>query len=590
MVCRTGSRGVTALLGLLTALALWLGTATAQAPPQAAAKPPAMAKAIKAKAFDATECYGCHEAVKAFHVDGQHKTVGCDACHGGLDTHSPKGRGRPSTNMDPANCGSCHQNQYRTLYNMNTEKTAHKEKAVATNGAMDKILMPHGFTREHNEPRSHAFALYDQVVVDRAFGGRFQNKEGKAGLTRMGGNFKIWDVLVDEFPGEPHKAFKPGTAAAANPVCMSCKSSDHILDWAYMGDPVPQAKWSRLSKVNEFVKDTNHSLNCNFCHDPHAAKPRIIRDGLIQALTRPQADTLWHKDPRGAKIDVKDLGERGFTRKIALLSRYDVKLQCAQCHVEYNCNPGTDPTTGQPIGMADQRTNHFPLKAVDDIGQHYKDLKFGDFKHGITGATLWKGQHADAETFYNSTHQKAGVECSACHMPKMKDAKTGKTYTSHWQTSPKHYIKETCLTCHKEWTEKQAVYSIDSLKNKWVGKMRKAEFWLTRLIDKFEQAQNMGVDAAVLMEARAKHSEAHVHYEWWSATNGAHFHNPQQFEASINKGMGISQAGIKLLDDAMAKRREPTASPGDAPSAPPAAKPVVDAGSLKTTAGVTLAR
>ena len=88
----------------------------------------------------------------------------------------------------------------------------------------------------------------------------------------MGGDFKIWDVLVDQFPGEPHKAFKPGTAAAANPVCMSCKSADHILDWAYLGDPKPEAKWSRLSKVNEFVKDTNHSLNCIFCHDPHCGQ------------------------------------------------------------------------------------------------------------------------------------------------------------------------------------------------------------------------------------------------------------------------------------------------------------------------------
>ena len=113
--------------------------------------------------------------------------------------------------------------------------------------------------------------------------------------------------------------FKPGTAAAANPVCMSCKTADHILDWAYLGDPVPGAKWSRTSKVNEFVKDTNHSLNCIFCHDPHSAKPRIIRDGLIQALTRPEKDTLWHKDARAAKIDVKDLGVRGFTRKIATL-------------------------------------------------------------------------------------------------------------------------------------------------------------------------------------------------------------------------------------------------------------------------------
>ena len=74
--------------------------------------------------------------------------------------------------------------------------------------------------------------------------------------------------------------------------------------------------------------------------------------------------------------------------------------------------------------MADARTNHFPFKPVDEIQQHYKDLKFGDFKHAITGAMLWKGQHADTETFYNSTHQKAGAECSACHMPKVKDAKT----------------------------------------------------------------------------------------------------------------------------------------------------------------------
>jgi len=543
-----------------------------------AGKPTVQAKA-KSPPFDASTCYECHDAIKDFHTGSAHKTVGCDSCHGGLDTHKAKGKGRPTTSMDPANCGTCHENQYRTLYTMNTEKTANKEKTVATFTAMDKILTPHGFTREHNEPRSHAFALYDQVVVDRAFGGRFENKAGKEGLARMGGNFKIWDVLVDQYPGEPHKAFKPGTAAAANPVCMSCKSSDHILDWAYLGDPVSDVKWSRLSKVNEFVKDTNHSLNCNFCHDPHSAKPRVIRDGLIQALTRPEKDTLWHKDPKGAKIDVKDLGERGYTRKIALLSRYDTKLQCGQCHVEYNCNPGTDPVTGQPIGMADVRTNHFPFKPVDEIQQHYKDLKFGDFKHGITGAMLWKGQHADVETFYNSTHQKEGVECSACHMPKVKDPKTGKTFTSHWQTSPRHYIKETCLTCHKTWTEQQALYTIDSLKNKWTGKMRKAEFWLTRLIDKFEAAQNMGVDPAVLNEVRLKHSEAHIHYEWWSATNGAHFHNPQQFEASINKGMVASQAGIKLLDDAMAKKRTASGTPASAPTsaAPAAVVPVAAA-------------
>ena len=74
------------------------------------------------------------------------------------------------------------------------------------------------------------------------------------------------------------------------------------------------------------------------------------------------------------------------------------------------------------------------------------------------------------------------------------------------------------------------------MKNKFQGKLRKAEFWLTRFVDKFEEAQNLGVEAAVLDEARGKHYEAHVHWEWWTASNGSHFHNPAP-------GRGLDQQG-----------------------------------------------
>ena len=187
-----------------------------------------------------------------------------------------------------------------------------------------------------------------------------------------------------------------------------------------------------------------------------------------------------------------------------------------------------------------------------------------------TGALLWKGQHPDVETYYGSKHQKAGVECSSCHMPKVKDPKTGKTFTSHWQTSPRHYVKETCLTCHSQWNEKQVNYVIDSLKNRYDGKVRKAEFWLTRMVDKFEEAQNLGVDNALLNDVRKKHDEAHIHWEWWTAVNGAYFHNPDQATDSLNKSMAASQEGIKMLDDAMAKVR--AARQAVAASPPVAAK------------------
>ena len=507
---------------------------------------------------DASACYECHTAIKEFHANNKHKSVNCASCHDGTDKHLADAAQRPVTRMDPANCGGCHKLQYESFATTNWNRPARFEKSQMTgpspNPAWDKLMMPHGFTREHNLPRSHSFALLDQLVVDRAFGGRFEPKNGWQYLTQSGA-FKLWDLLDDKYPGEDHKAFKPGTAAAANPVCLSCKTQDHILDWAFMGDPVPGAKWSRTSKVNEMVKDVNHALNCFFCHDPHSAGPRVVRDGLIQALTRPEKDTLWHKDPRATKIDVRELGLRGYTRKIALLERYDTKLQCAQCHVEYNCNPGTDPTTGKPIGMADPRTNHFPLKDVYGIAQHYTDLKFRDFRHAITGALLWKSQHPDAETFWNSKHDKAGVQCQNCHMPKLTDPKTGKRFTSHWQTNPRNYIKETCLTCHSGWNETKARYVMDSLYGHIQGKTRKAEFWLTRLIDKFEEANAAGLNETPLQAARDKHYEAHVHWEWWTSTNGGSFHNPDQAKESLNRSMTLSQEGIKILDEALKARR-----------------------------------
>jgi len=306
------------------------------------------------------------------------------------------------------------------------------------------------------------------------------------------------------------------------------------------------------------AQDVSHSLNCFFCHDPHSAKPRVVRDGLIQALTRPEKDTLWHKDPKATKIDVRDMGVRGYTRKIALLEKTDTKLMCGQCHVEYNCNPGIDPTTGQPIGMADQRTNHFPFVAVWDITKHYDDLKFRDFRHALTGALLWKAQHPDVETFWNSKHDKAGVGCNDCHMPKVTDPKTRKIYTSHWQTSPKNYLKETCLRCHAGWDETKARYVIDSTYAHIQGKTRKAEFWLVQLVDKFGEANAVAVDEAVLKDARRKHDEAHAHWEWWTAANGAAFHNTDQAKDSLNRSMVLAQEGIKILDDAIkAKRSAP---------------------------------
>ncbi len=531
----------------------------------------------KEKDVKVQACYDCHDNIEEFHKSGLHAKVNCANCHKELDKHLKAAENqtpetRPVTDTSWEACGACHKEQYNSFLETAYHRPARDEKSQLTNRSpnpfWEKLMAGHGFTKEHNLTRSHNKMLVDHLIIDRGYGGRFQGKTGWEYVFETG---KAWDILQDNYPDvAEHKPFIPQSAAAANPVCLQCKSQDQILKWAYMGDPVTGTTWSRTSKVVELVKDLNHGLNCIYCHDPHAAKPRIVRDGLIQALTRPEADTLWHKDPKRTGIKVYDLGLRGFTRKIALLDKYDTRLQCGQCHVEYNCNPGYDPknpdTSKFSITMTDQRTNHFPYKDVFGLYDHYvNQIGFLDFKHALTGGLLWKAQHPEAEVYYNSKHAKAGAGCNDCHTPKVKDKKTGKVYTSHFAVTPRVQLKETCLKCHPKWTEEQAKYSIDSVKAHIRGKMRKSEYWLSVIIDKIVAAKKAGVDAEIIKQAQDQHLKAHILWEFWTAENSDGFHNPQMARESLTKSIDESQKGIKLIDDAMAPKTA-AATPAAAPA------------------------
>ena len=506
-------------------------------------------------------CYECHDLIKSLHKMGKHANVNCVSCHSGLEKHlkNPGAETRPATDTSWEACGKCHQDQFSSFMQVAKHRPARDEKSQLTNRSpnpfWDKLMAGHGFTKEHNLTRSHVNMLTDHLIVDRAYGGRFQAKNGWEYVLEKG---KAWDILTDTHPEtKVHKVFNPQTVPAANPVCLQCKSQDQILKWSYMGDKVEgKTTWDRTSNVVEVAKDLNHGLNCFYCHDPHAAKPRIVRDGLIQALTGPEADTLWHKDQKQTKFKVIDMGLRGFNRKIAILDKYDSRLQCGQCHVEYNCNPGTNPKTGEAVTMTDPRTNHFPYKDVFGLYDHYvNQINFLDFKHAIMGGLLWKAQHPEAEAFYNSRHAKAGAGCDSCHTPKMKN-KQGKVFTSHFAVTPRVQIKETCLTakCHPKWTEQDAIYAIDSIKAHIKGKMRKAEFRIAALIDKIVAAKAAGVDPEVIGKAQDRHLKAHILWEFWTAENSDGFHNPDMAKEALMKSAQEAFDGIKLIDDAMASK------------------------------------
>jgi formate-dependent nitrite reductase cytochrome c552 subunit len=303
------------------------------------------------------------------------------------------------------------------------------------------------------------------------------------------------------------------------------------------------------------AKGVQYPMGCIHCHDPHAAKPRVIRDALIEAVVDRGEGTYPYDKEKSKEITMEKIvfkrGGQEF-RAIGILNKPDSIVMCAQCHVEYNCNPGIDTKTGQMTAMDDRRSNYFPWANVFDVGKKYEGINFKDFKHGITGALLTKFQHPDVETQWGSKHERAGVECKDCHMPRIKQK--GKEYTSHGVQRPRYVLKETCLRCHPDWTEQQAEYQIDAIQAYTRGKMRKAEFALGQLIDAYVLAKDLGVSEDVLKDVRKEHDRAHILWEWWTAENSDGFHNPEQARQSLAESINASQKGIDILNNAISQK------------------------------------
>ena len=559
------------------------------------------AKAVKAAAKDVKveTCYACHALIKDFHTNGTHKTVNCINCHDGLDKHVADVKSRPSTNTDHEVCGKCHKDQHASFIGHNYEKKAQFDKGDPKSRSpfWETLVRPYAFEVSHNETRSHKYMLIDHLINDRSYGGRFKSKNGfKYVIDKSGIAPKVWNVLYDAYPEvdlkAPKKAFQERTAPAAVPVCLKCKTSDDHLAWPYMGDPSP--KTSDISRAGNpaynAVKYLRNALPCIHCHDPHAAKHRIVRDALIDALTT-QTDTLWHEGYPG-KADIKvysnkdGLGLRGHERKIAILSKPDPLLQCGQCHVEYNCGLHFDYEKSEwgkpPVALdfaTDRRTNHFPFKGLakvekhqivdETFKKHLEKWKYFDFAHYITGAKLWKSQHPEVEAFYNSTHAKAGATCTTCHTAGKKKGKDGKTYSSHFHVSPRAMEWKPCLTCHPDWTSQDAGYAADSAKNYGKQNMRKAEIWLRELVSRFQTAKDVGVDVKTLNEVRKIHEDAHMYWEWWTGENSDGFHNIENAKVTLARSVVLSWKGLDILNKAIAAKM--AAKPAEAPAAAPAA-------------------
>lgn len=83
--------------------------------------------------------------------------------------------------------------------------------------------------------------------------------------------------------------------------------------------------------------------------------------------------------------------------------------------------------------------------------------------------------------------------------------------------------------------------------------MRKAEFWISNLIDKIVEAKNLKVEDSVIRDAQDQHLKAHILWEFWTAENSDGFHKPGLARESLASSIDEAQRGIALLNKAMGK-------------------------------------
>ena len=309
----------------------------------AAGKAPA-----KKAAFDASACYGCHAPIKEFHADGKHKGVACSSCHEGLDKHAVT-QARPTTKVDPAACGSCHQKQYETRVHDDWNKSARSKIAglrPVAEPALDKLMTPHGSRASQRAALARLHAARP-IVVEPRFRRTFRAQGRLAIPDPSGGNFKVGDAITDCIPQCRSQSLQARQRGSGQPVCLSCRPRTtsstglHGRSGADQRSGAGPRKWLKWHVASPCPSTASFAT---IRTRPAAHRARR----LIQALTRPE------RTRSGARTSAAPRSRSRTWACAAIRARSrcsTLRHQTAgrPCHVEYNGNPGTDPTTGAPI-------------------------------------------------------------------------------------------------------------------------------------------------------------------------------------------------------------------------------------------------
>lgn len=425
------------------------------------------------------------------------------------------------------------------------------QSKLETQPWLKRLYAGYAFSLDYREARGHAYMLYDQAVTERITkkpqAGACLHCHGsttvlyrKMGLEAMGEDASD-ETLAAEFnmPAVQRgfeevstktyqevlallKQMPDGTPNENQPVFPPAPDGGFTGEFA--GQPVPE---------NHPAIGEAHPVTCIDCHDPDSMAIRVTRPGFVNGIAAlaegdapvPHLPSVerWRKGDRAKPYDPNQDATRQEMRSFV----------CGQCHVEYYC--------------ANKMTLTFPWKnglKMEDLEKTWEETtfpdggEFFDYKHGETGALVYKVQHPEFELWSQGIHARSGVSCADCHMPyeRVGAAKV----SNHHVRSPLENLNAACQTCHHV-SEGQLRERIETMQSKNLALMDRAASAMTDMLDAILEAKASGTDEAALADVLKLQRKAMWRLDYISSENSRGFHADQEAARILGESIDYSR-------------------------------------------------
>ena len=502
------------------------------------------------KEVDKNQCFGCHSTAI--------KTLSTRGAHNANHLKAPSADNRPTTHFEYAACGQCHQEQHKDIMDPKYHYQWALNNKPQTYSVIRDIAGDNSFRDiQYRLPRFHSSIVTDLANIRSD--GRYEYKDFYKDMSKPGA--PMWEALIDTRPQEgdaikpsktlsltwrPHK----GREIMGRSDCLKCKTNDNMMDFAYLGKKHPKAPLAFNDPDHKVLKTVNNSFNCITCHDPHSAEPRIVFDHLIEAMTHKDFKDYNYQKNAGKtgypKIEVFNMGVRGYPRKIAILDKANSNYMCGQCHQGHNRSEtfykDSDGQLAHPKEAIDREGWSVGTFFAANPIERWNIVRGLGLHNGVdkeTGVKTVSTDHYHMETLVGSTHGKAGVGCTDCHFAKKENGKL-----EPQPSLPSLKYKNTCARsdCHgnpngDNWSEGQAAYMVATIQQRYRIHKERLERYGAAARKLLIQAKNGDVKIP-----EAQYKELQDAYSLYLHTRGWYFsdysegvHDPRGFEKTSSE-------------------------------------------------------